>query len=253
MAQIFNPRFSILYNLLIYEYTDKIFDLKYLNNAILTDKLLTININLYLIKFYKISEDFSFDVSYEIKNITNNITVHFDNLNELDLFKYLFYEEKSFLYDNKTFEQYIKYHILNILISKMKNGLIYYPECDSLEYFKRVIDYGLIKTFYVNYYCKNTQKIIDFASITSYNYNKIIKNDTHLLLKDIKFDLKLSFLGDMYIEYYDEDVAVVTLKLENITISRNKNYTISYGIADDKCNLEIFTNITKRAIDLIRI
>ena len=115
MAQIFNPRFSILYNLSIYEYTDKIFDLKYLNNAILTDKLLTININLDLIKFYKISEDFSFDVSYEIKNITNNITIHFDNLNELDLFKYLFYEEKSLLYDNKTFDEYIKYHFLNLL------------------------------------------------------------------------------------------------------------------------------------------
>ena len=131
----------------------------------------------------------------------------------------------------------------------MRNDLIYYPECDSLFYFKRLIDYALISNFFVNYYCKSNQKIIDYASVTSYNYNKIIKNETHLLFKDIKFDLKLSYLGDMYIDYYDDEVSVVTLKIENITISRNKNYTISYGTADDKCNLEIFTNITKRAID----
>ena len=119
IAQIFNPKFTILFNLSIYEYTNNIFDIKNLNNAILTDKLVTININLNLIKIYKTSEDFSFDVSYEIENITNNISTHFDNLNELDSFKYLFYEEKSFLYDNKTLNEHIK----NVTLSTLKTTL----------------------------------------------------------------------------------------------------------------------------------
>ena len=61
---------------------------------------MTVNLNLNLIKLFKTSEDFSFDASYEMENTINNITIHFDNLNELDLFKYLFYEEKSPLYNN---------------------------------------------------------------------------------------------------------------------------------------------------------
>jgi len=107
IAQIFNPKFTILFNLSIYEYSNNIFDIKSLNNAILTDKLVTVNLNLNLIKLFKTSEDFSFDISYEMENTINNITIHFDNLNELDLFKYLFYEEKSPLYNNRTLNDHI--------------------------------------------------------------------------------------------------------------------------------------------------
>ena len=249
IAQIFNPKFTILFNLSIYEYTNNIFDIKNLNNAILTDKLVTININLNLIKIYKTSEDFSFDVSYEIENITNNISTHFDNLNELDSFKYLFYEEKSFLYDNKTLNEHIKNVTLSTLINNTKNILIEYPDIDSFYYFKRLMDYGMMNKFSIDYYCKNTDKVITHARLTSYNFHQIIKNDTHLIFIGANFGIKLFYLGDMYIDYDIDDESDVTLKIDNITISRNQNYQIIYGKEDDKCNLEIFTNITERAKD----
>lgn len=253
ISEIYNPIISILFNLSIHEYTNNIFDLNYFNNAFLTDKLITVNIDLNLLKLYKISEDFSFDVSYEIENITNNITIHFDDLIESDSFKYLFYEEKSFLYDNKTLNEYIKYTILNSLINKTKHMLIEYPEIDSLEYFKRLIDYTFFRSFYVVHYCENIQKLINYASVTGYNFNQIIKNDTHILLRDVKFDLKLSYLSDMDIEYYDEGEYNVKLKINELVISRDKNYTISYGKADDDCNLVILSEIIKITMNKIRI
>ena len=249
ISQIYNPKFTILFNLSIYEYTDNIFDLKNLNNAILTDKLVTININLNLIKIYKTSEDFSFDASYEMENTINNIAIHFDNLNELDLFKYLFYEEKSPLYDNKTLNDHIKYTILDTLINNTKQILIEYPDIDSFYYFKRLIDYGMMHQFSFFYYCKSIDKIIALAYLTSYNFNQIIKNDTHILFKGVNFGLKLSYLGEMYIGDYDDEDSDVILKIDDVTISRNKqNFIINYGKADDICNLDIFTNITERAM-----
>ena len=200
-----------------------------------------------MIKIYKTSEDFSFDVSYEIENITNNISTHFDNLNELDSFKYLFYEEKSFLYDNKTLNEHIKNVTLSTLINNTKNILIEYPDIDSFYYFKRLMDYGMKLQFLIDYYCKKTDKVITHARLTSYNFHQIIKNDTHLIFIGAKFGIKLFYLGDMYIDYDIDDESDVTLKIDNITISRNQNYKIIYGKEDDKCNLEIFTNITERA------
>lgn len=249
IAQIFNPKFTILFNLSIYEYSNNIFDIKSLNNAILTDKLVTVNLNLNLIKLFKTSEDFSFDASYEMENTINNITIHFDNLNELDLFKYLFYEEKSPLYNNRTLNDHIKYIVLDTLINNTKNILIEYPDIDSFYYFKRLIDYGMIHQFSFFYYCKSIDKIITLAYLTSYNFNQIIKNDTHILFKGVNFGLKLSYLGEMYIGYYDDEDSDVTLIIDDVAISRNKqNFTINYGKADDICNLDIFTNITTRAM-----
>jgi len=248
IAQINNPKLTLLYDLSIYEYTNNIFDLKYLNNAIVTDKLITINIYLNFIKFYKASEDFSFDVSYEIENITNNITVYYDDLIELDSFKYLLFEEKNFLYDNKNLNEHIKYTILNKLINNTKNILIEYPEIDSFYYFKRIIEKGLeTYMFYIDYYCRSNQNVIVNEILNSYNYQQIIKNDTHLILKGLIFDLELSTLCDSFSDHcYDENYKV-KLKIDDIIISRKKNYTIIYGKADDQCNLEIFTNITKKA------
>lgn len=248
IAQINNPKITILFNLSIYEYTNNIYDLKYLNNAIVTDKLVTINIYLNFIKFYKASEDFSFDVSYEIENITNNITIYYDDLIELDSFKYLFFEEKSILYDNKTLNDHIKYTILNTLINNTKNILIEYPEIDSFYYFKTIINIELTTSkFFIDYYCRSNEKVIINAMLTSYNYQQIIKNDTHLILKDLKFDLELFTLCDMFTEDCDDDNYKVQLKIDDIIISRKKNYEIIYGKADDQCNLEIFTNVTKKA------
>ena len=249
IAQIFNPKFTILFNLSIYEYSNNIFDIKNLNNAILTDKIVTVNLNLNLIKLFKTSEDFSFDASYEMENTINNITIHFDNLNELDLFKYLFYEEKSPLYNNRTLNDHIKYIVLDTLINNTKKILIEYPDIDSFYYFKRLIDYGMTNTFSIDYYCTNIDKLIIRAQLTSYNFNQIIKNDTHLIFIGAQFGMKLSYIGNMYIDYYDEGESDVKLIIDNITISRRQNYTIIYGKEDDKCNLVIFTNITERAKD----
>jgi len=118
-----------------------------------------------------------------------------------------------------------------------------------ITYFKRLIDYGMTNTFSIDYYCTNIDKLIIRAQLTSYNFNQIIKNDTHLIFIGAQFGMKLSYIGNMYIDYYDEGESDVKLIIDNITISRRQNYTIIYGKEDDKCNLVIFTNITERAKD----
>ena len=87
----------------IYEYCNDLFDLNYLKSALINEKTIIVDINFKDIKYFQKKSDFSFDVLFNIENLKNNITIHFDNLNELDMFKehlMLIYEEPSKFIEN---------------------------------------------------------------------------------------------------------------------------------------------------------
>ena len=108
-----NPNIKIIFYLTIYEYCNDLFDLNYLKSALINEKTIIVDINFKDIKYFQKKSDFSFDVLFNIENLKNNMTIHFDNLNEKDIFKYLIYEEESALYDNQTFVEYEKLLTLN--------------------------------------------------------------------------------------------------------------------------------------------
>ena len=220
----------------INEYCNDIFDLNYQKDSFLTDKIVIIDIKLINIKCFQKSSNFSFDVLFNIENLKNSISIYFDNLDELDIFKYLIYEEESNLYNNKTFLEYLKLLALNNLIDEQKKRLAYYPECESLYYFNSLINYILKeRRFYINYECKDmaSDSLFNYAVVNNFSYNEIVKNDTHVILKSI--------LCIMENEYDDEDYnSIEKLKIDYITI--DNNYTINYGETtnNDICLLNAF-------------
>ena len=243
-----NPKIKIFFNLTIYEYCNDILDLNYLKDSFLTDKIIIIDIKLKHIKFFQKTSDFSFDVLFNIENLTNSITIYFDNLDELDIFKYLIYEEESNLYNNKTFLEYLKLLALNNLIDEQKKRLAYYPECESLYYFNALINYTMSESrFYINYECKDMVSfgLLNYVSVKNFSYNEIYKNDSHVILKSIDCLMEN--------DYDDEDYnSIEKLKIDYITI--DNNYTINYGQLqnNDICILNAFKiviNITRARFD----
>ena len=50
---------------------------------------------------------------------------------------YLLFEERNDLYNNKTLNDLIKLNILSNFQEQVKKYLVYFPECDSLQYFNK--------------------------------------------------------------------------------------------------------------------
>lgn len=241
-----NPNIKILFNLSIYKYCNDVLDLNYKTEPLISDKIIIIDINLKSIKYFQQKSDFSFDVLFTIENLKNNITIHFDNLDELDIFKYLIYEEESNLYDNKTFVEYAKHLALNNLINEQRKKLAYFPQCDSLYFFDSLIGYILRKgNFFINYDCKEmiSHNFFNYAGVKNFAYDEIVKNDTHIMLKSIK-----CLMENQYDD--EEDNLIENIKIDYITIDNNSNnYTINYGKtkSDDICILNAFKKVINKA------
>ena len=241
-----NPNIKILFNLSINEYCNDILDFTYKKDSLINDKIVVIDMNLKSITYFQQKSDFSFDVLFNIENLKNNISIHFDNLDELDIFKYLIYEEESNLYNNKTFVEYVKNLSLNNLINEQRKKLAYFPECDSLYYFNTLIGYILRRgNFFINYDCKemNSHNFFNYAGVKKFSYDEIVKNDTHIILKSIN-----CMMENQYDD--EEDNLIETIKIDYITIDNNyNNYTINYGKTknDDICILNAFKIVINKA------
>ena len=241
------PQILVSLQLSIYEdNTTDIFDLKsnYKKDEIIIDKAMA-NINFESINYFQQYEDFSFNMSSKIKDINNDISINFHKLRDIFLFNNLFYNETSKLYNNKTLYEYSKEIILKNLLKEMNNNLIYYPECDALVIFKELYDYFLNKefTFFVPcdgfYY--NKGQVYKFA------YEKIIKQNTSIILKNIR--IVLYYMESDYESSEIEYEYVRAFELDEITI--NENYKISFPYLteydSDHCLLKIFEEIIMKS------
>lgn len=249
--KIINPKITILFDLIIYEYSKDLFDIFSLRDSIITDKIIIANINMKSLTYFKKSKDFSFDLKYYIESIEKNVSISFDNLSELSIFKYLIFNEKSILYENKTFYDYLKIVVKNNLIKEMTKALIYYPECDSLYYFKYLINYLIDNRFFVNYDCTkyNNRKVIDYATLRYISYEEILKNETSIELKNIKCNLFTEFINYDYV--YEDTLE--KFEIGNIIISNN--LIIKYGNtqSENQCYLDILEIIINRAKEQYKI
>lgn len=217
---------KILFNLKIYEYHPRIFD--YSSKDIIYSEDMLADIKFKFFKFYEEYDDFSFGFQSNISNIDNNIIIHFENIDKLNNFKYILFEEKNVLYNNKTLSHFIKLNIAKNINDEIRKSLVYYPECDSLYYFQSIINYFTNELFYLDYPI-NSLFTINKCKISSFNYDKIIKDDRNIILTKINASMYLEFFVDNYektsTEFYEEEN--LFLIVDNITIDQNKN--IIYG------------------------
>ena len=242
-----NQKMELIFNLSVYESNEKIFD--YFPNDIIYSEFIRVGIKFQQLKFFQAKEDFSFDIMYRVDNIDNDIVIYFDNMEEVNPFKYLLFEDKNELYENKTLYHLMKSEILENLIEGMRKILIIYPECDALYHFNDLRQYFTNNKFeiryYINpYYCYR-------GKINYFNYEEINKIGDILQIKNIKTQIQLICYNDYGIgldDYSDEiNICIITFEYLNIY----KNLTIEFGKLT-KGYLDDF-NILKQMINSIKL
>jgi hypothetical protein len=198
---LYNPSTTILFDLSIYERNANIFNLDFnISDKIIINNEIIVKINFDLIKYFESYKDFSFDMLYKLKKIENAFEIYFGGLREIEMFNYLIYNEKSILYDNKTFYEYFKTNVLNNIINEMNKNLIFYPECDALYYFNKLYEYLYKKEFQIyvsclrNYYYR--------GSIDNFIYESLTRENGTIKFIKVKYDV--SYMESYFT--YEEDI-----------------------------------------------
>lgn len=217
---IYDQHIKILFDLNIYEYSSRFFDNS--SKDILYSEKLQIDITFNALKFYKEYEDFSFGFQYQIDNLEDDISINFEYMNKLNIFKYIIFEEKNEMYNNNTLLDFIKMNILVNFENEVNKLLVYYPECDSLYYFHSIVDYFKKEVFFLDIRI-NSIVTINRCKISKFNYQEIIKVNRTIFLKNINATMYL----EMYIEKYDGEREVF-ISEENLSL------LIDYISIDDK-------------------
>jgi len=241
-----NPKMTIVFNLSIYENNTNLFDMD--SKDIIVSDIVIVNINFESITYFQEYEDFSFNLSYNLNDIKNNIIIYYNKIKEIDLFKYLIYNDINELYNNKTLYEYSKVIILNNILNEMKKNLFYYPECDSLYNFKLLYDYFLNKGFDMYVICEISNYYS--GTIAKFNYKEITKENTTIILKNI--DIKIIYTESF--DYIDVEYEYTkTFVLNWIKLEKNLEIKFPYlSIMDNRnCLLEILKTIIKKASEAL--
>ena len=217
---IFDQHIKILFDLNIYEYSSRFFDSS--SKDILYSEKLQIDINFSALKFYKEYEDFSFGFQYQIDNLEEDISINFEYMNKINIFKYIIFEEKNEMYNNSTLIEFIKWNILIHYENEIHKLLVYYPECDSLYYFHSIIDYFKKEVFFFDIKI-NSIVTINRCKISKFNYQEISKDNRTIFFKNINATIYLK----IFIEDYDEGS-------EEFFIEENLSLLIDYISIDNK-------------------
>ena len=256
-----NPKITILFSFSMYQESSNVLELySYPNEEVITDRIIVVNINFEYLKYFQQYKDFTFNMTYQINNFSNDINIFYDNLEEIDLFNNLIYNEKNILYDNETLYDYSKKIIFKRLIEEMYKNLIYYPECEQLYYFKSLYNYFFMQEFKDgNYFCMYYygNDLVSSPKITNFSYNEIIKINETLILKDIKIDLNFTAtIQDYYKDEYLDTIEKGTLYLDYFKIDENLDVTfgknIEKEIYDEKCYFELFKIIINKTISALK-
>lgn len=224
----YNQHIKILFNLEIYENISNIFDLS--SKAIKHSEMITVDLGFKYLKFYQEFKDFSWGFDYNIENIKDNILVHFENIININIFKYLLFEEKKDIYENKTLIDFIKLNIINAFKESVLKSLIYYPECDEINYFNLLIKYFKNQIFLIDlkiYGIGYDFFIVNKCKINEFNLGEIIKENKKIIFKNIQIT--------MYLEIYETDPNDYEKEIETEEI---KSFVIDYITIDQKFNIQ---------------
>ena len=247
----FNTKINIIFNLNIYEYTPSIIDFTD-NNTQHSEKIIA-DINFNSLKFHKVFEDFSFGMKYNIENMDNDILINFENIDKLNTFKYLLLEEKSDIYEsNNNLFDFLKKSIINNLEKEINKSLVYYPECDSLNYFKSIIQYIKNEPFTIDLKF-NSYFIINKCKILEFNYDEITKNNRTIIFNNVIVKIYMEIYSIDYYDYEEDDVSEETLPLLINYIKIDENKTILYGKdkSDNVYALNALKLVIKKAEDIL--
>lgn len=242
-----NQKMELIFNFSIYEVNDKIFN--YFSDDIVHTELIKVGILFQQLRFYQAKSDFSFDIKYKIQNIDDDMVIFFDNMNEANPFKYLLFEDKGELYENKTLYDLMKIKIVDHLIEGMSKILLTYPECDQLYHFNSLVQYFT-----------NNQFEIDFniglytyyrANINYMEHGEINKIGDILQLENIITRITLLYYNDygIGVEDYNDSLEIRVISFEYINI--HKNLTIEFGELT-KGEIYVF-DILKQIINKIKL
>lgn len=220
-----NQKMEIIFNISVYEHENKIIDKK--NCDIIYTELIRFGITFHQLRFFQFKSDFSFDIKYRIENFDKDIIIFFENMNELNIFKYFLFNEKDELYNNKTLYDFMKKKILDNIIEGFRKVLLTYPECNSFYHFKALLQYFTNHEFEI-YYISSLYTYYK-ASVDFFNYEDIIKIDDVLFLQNITTKIILIYYDDYGIGYeeYDDKYDIQIISFKNISICNN--LTIGYG------------------------
>jgi len=242
-----NPKMTIILNLSIYENNTNLFDMD--SKDIIISDIVIVNINFESITYFQEYEDFSFNFSYNLNDIKNDIIIYYNKIKEIDLFQYLIYKETNILYNNKTIYEYSKEFILNNILNEMRKNLIYYPESDSLHNFRMIYEYFLNKEFGIFVHCEHS--FYYRGKITFFSYEEIIKVNTTVILKNL--DIILMYKESSDYDKYDKDEFEKPKLLELDKIQLEPNFEIIYPNLNEYeysyCLLEELKYIVKKTID----
>ena len=248
----FNQRLKIIFNFTIHEYSPRIVD--YSSEEVIYSETLTVDLIFSYLSFFREYDDFSFGFQYKIGDINKNILIHFENIDKLNPFNYLLFEDKNVIYENNTLFDYIKSNIIKSLENEIHKSLILYPECDSLNYFNSIINYCKNQIFFLDlriygigyfFFTINRGKVLDFRQ------EEIIKENKTIKFKNISMTIFME-IYDMDPDDYDrENLSTETSSVIIDYISIDQNMKINYGkcIGSDNYPLDAFKLIVNKTID----
>ena len=244
------PKIEILFNFSVYEKNKNIFDIEDfdIQSDIINNTIVSAIINFDKIKYYQSYKDFSFDLKYDIKDLKNNIIIQFGNLEQVEYFKYLLYNEENIIYNNKTLYEYSKEIILDNLLQKMNNNLLYYPECDALYYFKKLYDYFYLKDFASYIDCHYS--FYFSGKVESFNYDKLIRNNGSIIFTNV--ECNISFIESIYYdEKYENELfdgwGIFELKYFLINENLKPEYRELKNEFEQICLLNLFKDIFNKS------
>ena len=242
-----NQKVELIFNLSVYEANNKIFN--YFSDDIVYTELIKVGILFEQLRFYQAKADFSFDIIYRIQNIDKDVVIFFDDMKEVNPFKYLLFEDKDELYGNKTLYDLMKVKIVDHLIDGMRKILLTYPECDQLYHFNSLVQYFTNNQFEIDYYL-NLYTYYR-ANINFMDHDEIKKIGDILRLENIRTKITLMYYNDygIGIEDYDDKLEIHVISFEYINV--HKNLTLEFG---DLTKGEIYVfDILKQIINSIKL
>ena len=252
---ISNQDIKIIFDLNIYDYNNRIFN--FYENELKYQETISIDILFKKLRFYELYDDFSFDFQYEIDDFEKDVIINYENIDKLNFFNYLFFEDRNVLYDNKTLNDLIKINVLNNFQEQVKKYLVYFPECDSLAYFKSIIYYFKDQLFKINlivvYHHVDTRLTINDCKISQFKYKEIIKDNRTIIFKNINVTAYFLMSLQNPDDYDDEPSFEETKSFQITHISIDKNKQISYGksLQDNGYELQALEVIVNRTINTL--
>ena len=251
---IFNSYIRILFNLNVYEYSNRICDFSSKN--IKYSENIQVDIKFSKLIFIKKYADFSFEFIYEVNDFFNDISIYYENMDKINLFKYLLFEDKNDTYNN-TLDDSIKMNIIQNFDKEIEKMLVYYPECDSLYFFNLIIEYFKNELIELNeriYQVGYKDFIINTCKITSFDFKEIIKENRTIIYKDINTTMTIATYLEDPDDYEEESIDISTRTVYIEYISIDENFKVNYGKInnDNDVYLEALKLVVKKSEETLK-